>query len=244
MVAEDTAHEGSYLCSKGHELRITLRCRSEDLGDAGDLPFEELTTRHSMVKAFVRERALETAGTDTLGLGATDRPLTVLRHTHHWRGVTWFDASTGVVWLCACATHRSGQSDDAFPYFEDLRRSGRIWPTDDDQFALERDRRSQFSALVTREAPALLASARSAPNHEYVARIGDVKMGILVRSVDTIEETFLALPMGKMLPDEFQLLLVALYPDRPFEDWSCEDRLPTRNLDQTKAEMCFSIVNG
>lgn len=244
MPAEDQSHLRSFVCSLGHELRITGRCLSEDLGDSPEASFDELAKRHGIVKAFRRERSAATTGVDTLGPGGGVRPLTVLRHTHHWRGVTWFDQEAGVVWLCACARHRSGQSDDAFPHFSILRESDRIWPRDGDYEVLAADRGEQFAAFVVIEAPRLLAMARAAPDTEIVLVIGREPVTIVVQVVETLEETFVAVSGLHLTPQLFQLLLVALYPDRRFGDWRAVQRLPTRDLDRPRAELCYSIVHG
>jgi hypothetical protein len=163
--------------------------------------------------------------------------------THHWRGATWHDADEGVVWVCACGRHRSGEADDAFPYFEELRDRGLIWPTNEDYEALLADRGERFAAFVVADAPALLERARAEPEIEQTAMIGLEPVAVVVRVVETLEETFVAVSgMNLQLPT-LQLLLVALYPERPFTDWRQESRLPTRELDHTRAEFCLSIVH-
>jgi hypothetical protein len=169
----------------------------------------------------------------------------VLRHTHHWRGATWFEPDSAVVWLCACSgRHRSGEPDDAFRYIEALRDTDRIWPTDDDHEALEADRGQQFATFVVTDAPALLAAARAAPETEQVAIIGLEPVTVVVRVVETMEETFVAISSLRLTLSFLQLLLVSLYPDRRFEEWRHENRLPARELDRVRAELCFSIVHG
>jgi hypothetical protein len=229
----------------GHELRVTKRCLVEDLNESPAEPFGELVERHGMVRAFRRERRAATAGPDTIGPAGGDRPLSVLRHTHDWRGATWFEPDQAVVWLCECSgRHRSGEPDDAFRYIQALRDDDRIWPTDDDYEALEADRGQQFAAFVVTDAAALLATARAAPETEQVAIIGLQPVAVVVRVVETMEETFVAISGLRLSLSMLQLLLVSLYPDRGFEDWRSERRLPTRELDRVSAELCFSIVHG
>jgi len=242
--ANDQPHLRSFVCSLGHELRVTGRCLSEDLGDSSGASFDELANRHRIIKAFRRERSSATAGVDALSPGGGERTLTVLRHSNDWRGVTWFDQDARVVWLCACGWHRSGKPDDAFAHFRTLRLSSEIWPSDDDYEALEADRGEQFAAFVVTEAPRLLAAARATPDKEIVWVIGPEPVAIVVQVVETLEETFVAFSVLRQPPQLFQLLLVALYPDRGFKDWRPEPRLPTRELDRTWAEFCLSIVHG
>jgi hypothetical protein len=243
MAQQDRAHLRSFVCVAGHELRVTKRCLLEDLKEPADTPFDELVGRHDMVRALRRERRAATAGPDTLGPAGGDRPLTVLRHRHRWRGVTWFEPAQAVVWLCGCSgSHRSGAADDAFPYLEALRDEGRIWPTDDDREALEADRGQRFAALVVTDAPVLLAAARAAPGTERRAMIGLEPIAIVVHVVDTLEETFVAIS-GRLEVALLQILLVSLYPDSRFDEWRHVDRLPTRELDPTRGEFCLSIVH-
>lgn len=243
MAAGDRLHLRSFVCRAGHELRVAGRCLTEDLNESFEASFEELEKRHGIVRAFRRERRASTVGADTLGPAGGSRPLTVLRHTHNWRGVTWLDEEVGVVWLCACGWHRSGQTDDAFQQFEALRDDGRIWPIDEDYEALAADRGEQFVAFVISDAPRLLATARAAPEIEHVLTIGREPVALVVRVIETLEETFVAVSGVNLTPPLFQLLLVSLYPDRRFEEWRPEPRLPTRELDHTRAEFCLSIVH-
>ena len=168
----------------------------------------------------------------------------MLRHTNDWRGVTWFDDEERVVWLCACARHRSGQPDDAFPFFRSLQGTGRIWPTNDDYEALAGDRGEQFAAFVLDDAPRLLVMARKAPGTEQVLVIGREPVTVVVHVVETLEETFVAVSTLTLTPSQYALLLVALYPDRAYDEWRTEHRLPTRELDYSRAEICFSILHG
>lgn len=244
MAGSGRSHLGSFVCAAGHELRVTGRCCSEDLGSPQSATFEDLVSRNGIVRAFQSERSSATTGPDILGPQGGKRSLTILRHTHHWRGVTWFDEEEGVVWLCACAWHRSGEPDDAFPVFRALRDAGQIWPTEDDYEALAADRGEQFASFVVEEAQVLLAMAREAPETEQLLVIGREPVAVVVRIVETLEETYVAVSTINLALPLFQLLLVALYPDSSFNDWRPEQRLPTRELDYQRAEFCMSIVHG
>lgn len=244
MNAVDRFHLRSYVCALGHELRITGRCLSDDLGESAVVPFDEMMTRHGIVKAFQRERTNQTVGIDTLRPSGRDKSLTVLRHTNDWRGVTWFEEDTGVVWLCACAPHRSGQADDAFPRFQSLREDGRIWPRSEDYEAFAVDYGKRFADFVQTDAPQLLTMARANPDVEHVLLIGPQPVAIVVHIVETLEETFVAFSGVKLIPEEFLALLAALYPDRVFDEWQHAPRLPTRELDRARSEFCLSIVHG
>ena len=243
MPATDTPHLRSLVCAAGHELRVTCRCLTEDLGSAVGATFEELAARHPMVRAFQRERRAATAGPDTLGPAGGERSLTVLRHSNDWRGVTWHDPDATVVWLCASGWHRSGQPDDAFQLFARLKDEGRIWPGEDYD-ALAADRTEQFAAFVIDDAPRLLAMARAEPEVEQVLAIGQEPVALVVHVVETLEETFVAVSVQNISMQMYQLLLVALYPERSFKDWRVEQRLPTRDLDYARSEFCMSIFHA
>lgn len=206
--------------------------------------FEELAARHPIVRAFKRERRAATAGPDTLGPAGGERSLTVLRHSNDWRGVTWHDPDATVVWLCASGWHRSGHPDDAFQLFTRLKDEGRIWPTSEDYDALAADRTEQFAAFVIDDAPRLLAMARAEPEVEQMLAIGQEPVALVVHVVETLEETFVAVSVQNISMQMYQLLLVALYPERSFKDWRVEQRLPTRDLDYARSEFCMSIFHA
>lgn len=69
-------------------------------------------------------------------------------------------------------------------------------------------------------------------------------MAVVVRIVETLEETYVAVSGLRLTLPVLQLLLVSLYPDRRFEEWRTEQSLPTRELDLARAELCLSIVHG
>jgi hypothetical protein len=237
-------HLRSYLCVAGHELRVTARCAEDDLAATADTPFECLL-QHVIVRAFRNERASAVHGTSTVGPAAGASSVYVLRRGNDHRGATWFDAFENVVWLCAYGLHRSGHPDDAFQYFDALRLAGTMLPTVGDLEALAEDRAERFAAAVETEAQELLAAARSQPGIEQRRVIGTTHpLGLLVHIVETLEETYVAVCGDRTDPAHLQVLLVALYPDHEFDEWRWEARLPTRPLDQTRAEFCLSIVHG
>lgn len=236
-------HLRSFVSPAGHELRITARCLNEDLGLETSHDFEQ-SMRHPIVKALVSERHSSLQGTTTVGPAAGDDTLWVLRRTHRHRGATWFDPDLNVVWLCAYAAHRSGDTEDAFPRFDALRASGEIWPSEEDRFELQNDRAERFTAVVEKEVQDLLAQARDDPGVEHHRQIGTTQpVGILIYLVETLEETYIAVSGATMDLAKLQILLAAIYPDCSFEEWRPEDRLPTRELDVTMAEFCLSIAH-
>jgi hypothetical protein len=237
-------HRRSYLCHAGHELRVTERCAVADLDASAETTFEELL-RHPIVRALRNERHTAVHGTTTVGPAAGEDTLWVLRHGNDHRGATWFDGAESVVWLCAYGRHRSGEPDDAFQQFAALLRAGAIRPTAADRQALAEDRAERFAAVVENEAQELLAAARACPGREERRVIGTTQpVGLVVHVVEMLEETFVAVYGDTTAVAQLQLLLVALYPDRAFEEWRPEPRLPTRDLDLVRGEFCLSILRG
>lgn len=234
---------GSCISVVGHELRITERCLIDDLHEPVTSKFDDLMNRHEIVKAFRRERSSVTAG-DILRPSDGKQDLTVLRHGNDWRGVTWFDEEEKVVWLCACGWHRSGQSGDAFHLFASLRSGNQMRPTDDDYETLIVERSERFAAFVMIDAPVLLANARAEPEIEQNLLIGLESVSIVVQRLETLEETFVAFSVKNLMPTLYQLLLVSLFRENEHLDWNFHDRLPTRELDRTRSEVCMSIVHG
>lgn len=234
----------SYLCDAGHELRVTARCAVADLGATDEATFEELL-RYPIVRALRNERHTTVRGTTTVGPAAGNDSVWVLRQGNDHRGATWFDAADKVVWLCAYGRHRSGEPDDAFQQFTALLRSGALRPTAVDCQALAEERGERFAYVVAEEAAELLAAARARPGIEQRRVIGTTQpVGLIVHVLETLEETFVAVYGDATMPDQLLVLLVALFPDRAFPDWRWEPRMPTRELDMTRGEICFSIMGG
>lgn len=215
----------------------------EDLGLRHDADFESLLA-HDIVQALQHKRGTSLEGTSSVGPLAGADTLWVLRQGNDHRGTTWFDVEENVVWLCAYGWHRSGQPGDAFQYFAGLISARRIRPTAGDYEALGDERAERFAAVVAVEAQELLATARANPEIEHRRVIGRSQpAGMIVRLILTAEETFVAVFGDTTDLARLQMLLVALYPNRGFLEWRYEQRLPTRELDHRRGELCFSIVS-
>ncbi len=97
----------------------------------------------------------------------------VVRHTHHLRGATWYDAQDEIVWLCAFRRHRSGSSDDSFQYFPELDAEDRLLPEKGDLRAAYEDEGRRLIAALRIEIPELLEQARASPETEVRALLAD-----------------------------------------------------------------------
>lgn len=237
-------HRGSCV-SDVYELRISKRCLADDLERAPNTAFEEALS-HDIVRGFVNQRRQEHLGTKIVGPAAGERTLYRLAYGEDHRGATWYDAAENVIWLCAYGLHRSGEADDAFPYFSQLMAAGTIMPTVQDYTSLFRDRGRRFAETVATDAAALLAQARAEPGREHKGILGGAQhAGVVVNVVDTLEETYVAFPVPAV--EGYARILVmlrAFFVDAAFSDWELVDALPTQQLDDANGEICYRILHG
>jgi hypothetical protein len=242
MVDPGQSQGSGYLCPAGPELRITRRCLEEDLGeDPEDCEFEAMCAKHEIVRALRNRRSSSVAGGDTVGPAAGPESIYTLRYGNDHRGGTWYDAENKVVWLLAAAHHRSGEPDDAFQRFGELREEGRIYPVADDLEDLAADRAVGFLERAKLAVPGLIAEAQASPGTEVSAVIGNEPLGCVIHLVETAEERFFAVS-GYVGPTAILTLKVLFSSDSDYEDWRDEPRLPTRPLDHVRAELCFAVM--
>lgn len=234
-------HRGSCVCEH-YELRITQRCLSSDLNLEPTTDFSAAAA-HPIVHALESQRSTNPRGGKTVGPAAGEHTIYRLGHGNDHRGATWFDESNGVLWLCAYRLHRSGEADDAFPYFHELIQSANIWPTENDYEALFLDRDRRFVETLPQDAQVLLARARSNPGVEQTGVIGgEEATGVLVEVVETLEETYVVFSLAQKDYTRIVLILEAFYPDHSFNDWELLTALPTRTLRPN--EVCYRILHG
>jgi len=153
--------------------RVTIRCLCDDLG----LAVPCLDTDIGEVQHFVLEEARRLAQTSPAGqkliksISTSDAMIYRLRQGR-WRGATWVELRTDIVWLLAAAEREEGSSDDAYEYFERLHRNGALLPSDDDR---DRDRYEEglrFIRRVADEAPRCIEEAWVHPGDEIHKTIG------------------------------------------------------------------------
>lgn len=145
--------------------RPTLRCLEEDLG----IPLPDLTidlgeVDHPLLKETRRVAPESPKGQKRI-LSIPEPLVYRIRHSG-FRGATWLDEPTGVVWLCAVERREQDSDDDAFAHFLKLHESGRLLPSDADRL---RDRTEGALRLFNRLARELLdelAAAMAAPAKE------------------------------------------------------------------------------
>ncbi len=231
-------HRGSLIC-EAYELRITRRCLAEDLSLPADCSFSSARA-HPIVKALETQRFTSPTGGKTVGPAAGDRTIYRLGLGHDHRGATWFDAQERVVWLCAYRLHRSGDPEDAFPYFHELIQDGRIMPTEHDYEMLFSDRDARFVETLPQDAQALLRRARLHAGVEQIGVLGgEQRAGVLVEVVETLQETYVAFSITGIDHTRLILILEAFYPEASYGDWELVSALPTRALQP--GEFCYRI---
>jgi hypothetical protein len=201
---------------------------------------------HLIVRAFENQRAADPVGTRTVGPAAGEHTVYRLGHGHDHRGATWHDAAQRVVWLCAYRLHRSGEDDDAFPYFHELIRAGVLLPTEDDYVALFDDRGRRFTETLYEDAQDLLARARSTPGVEQVGILGgEETTAVVVEVVDTLEETYVAFSVARMDDASRVVMILAAFDvDAAFSNWELVTSFPTRRLRVDSGEICYRILRG
>jgi hypothetical protein len=198
---------------------------------------------HPIVQALENQRSANPRGGKTVGPGAGERTIYRLGYGDDHRGASWFDEANHVVWLCAYRLHRSGEPDDAFPYFHELIRSGGIWPNEEDYEALFLDRDRRFVETLSQDAQTLLARARLNPGVEQTGVIGgEETTGVLVEVIETLEDTYVVFSLAEKDYTRIVLILEAFYPSNTFNDWEPVSTLPTRTLRQDEA--CYRILHG
>jgi hypothetical protein len=236
-------HRGSYVADGDYDVRVTERCRREDLGVDPDQPLEGLA-EHEIVKALCHKHEHDPTPPDTVGPVAGELSLGVLRYGHDHRGATWFDRpNEAALWLCAYRFHRSGQDDDAFPYFEELRDADRIYPTNADRVRLFHDPAVRLVDAIPTDAERLVQEASARAGTEVRGKLGPLAVRLVVTEVDELRELHAAISMRGSDPDLLTLALVGLCPE-PDElgDWRPVAELPTGPLDPVSVELGYSCL--
>jgi hypothetical protein len=239
----NTAHRGSFFLDNW-ELRVTMRCREDDLG-VDDAPIDELL-EHPIIKALISDRATDPDGGKAIGPQAGDDTIRRLGYGHDHRGATWWDRTEKVVWLCAYhGEHRSGRGDDPFKkHFPDLIASRQMKPTEVDYNLLFEERDERFVDLIESDAQGVLDRAREKIGTEIRAVVGgEASVGCLVEVVETLEETYVAFYVEEVTYERFVLLLNAFHRSR-FDDWEQVDKMPHRPIDKGSGEVCYRYLKG
>lgn len=172
--------------------RPTIRCLVEDLGielpdlavDLGelDVPWIEELQRIAPASPQGQKRVL-----------AIGDPLVYRLRVSSERGATWLDED-GVVWLCAVRRREEGSDGDAFEWFAELHRAGRLLPTDDDRLRDQAEEALRSFRRLRKTLFELVAEARDDPGNEHGADLeGWLPARVLVYRGEDVEEIWCAI---------------------------------------------------
>lgn len=213
------------------QFRLTRRAL-EDLG----LPVEQDARRpatdyldaHPVVRAFVERRRQDPSGQEWTSLPVIAAPVSNL-HYGRYRGLTWHDKDSDVVWLLGVGWLESRSHDDAYAVLKRRDETGTLMPTEEDYLDLELtlEQAYSFAAQVAEQAPALMERARERPGVEIRDVIaGRLRVRVVVEIVvvpdedESLEEISIGfamppLPGGCALPPQpewINLVLAAMLP--------------------------------
>lgn len=173
-------------------VRPTMRCLTEDLGIS--LPSEDVDLGeidHPLTAETRRLAPLSPEGQKRV-LAIDDRLVYRVQFSDR-RGATWVDEENQIVWLLGAGDRREGSAEDAYVYFEELHRAGRLMPTPKDYM---RDRVEGAARIITRiaeEAQEFLGQARVRPGTELaVVLVESVEARLYVELTEGLQEIWLA----------------------------------------------------
>jgi len=140
-------------------------------------------------------------------------------HSGQYRGATWHDRKTGIIWLLAARLHRSGEPNDAYPYFKSLDSYDDLRPKQIDYELAFRLRDRSFVEAVQDGMAELLQRAEIESPAEVRGQLGPVSVGLAIERDDGVEVVTLAVSMdswdedGPQPPsDYFEILWAAAFP--------------------------------
>jgi hypothetical protein len=148
-----------------------------------ELPIEELASRHPMVEAFRHQRSQLPVGQEAIQ-GLTSNIIAFSLHAGEDRGLTWHHEQAGIVWLLASRFHRSGNPEDAYPYFRDLDKRGVLLPTRADLAAWARSQVPTLARSLLSDVPRLRKEAVANPGAVVRGTIGGRIAVRVVQDVD------------------------------------------------------------
>jgi hypothetical protein len=230
----------------GYDLAVTERCATEDLAvpDPASLAEPADESYPAIVNAFFTQRRQNPIGQDSIS-GLTSNLRAYSLHSGRLRGCTWHDRRAAVVWLLAAHMHRSGEADDAYPYFLTLDAAGRLVPTEADYARVIDARTVTFASALLADVPRLRDQAISQPGEILTGDIGGrVDVRLLFEPDDETPILTVAIsqrlrPGNVELPQGWTVLLAgAFLSDTSIEDLAHEYELGGEPLEPQ--EIAFS----
>lgn len=213
------------------QFRLTRRAL-DDLGISIEhyarRPATDFVDAHDVVRAFVERRRQDPKGQEWTKLPVTAAPAYNLHHGRY-RGLSWHDEDSDVVWLLGVGWHESGSRDDAYAVLKRRDVAGDLMPSEEDYLDLEMtlEEARSFVVQVSEQAPALVAQARERLGEEIRGVIaGRLGVGVVVEVVvvpgedESLEEVWVGFEMPPMpgacelppQPEWIQVVLAAMIP--------------------------------
>jgi hypothetical protein len=204
-----------------YQLAVTERCISHDLDRSslnGARPAEQ-AHKHPLLRKFYEKLAASPKGQETVG-GLQANIVAYSLHAGRWRGLTWHDAESGIVWLLAGGLHRSGERDDSYPSFRRLDRD-HLLPSETDYERVFAREGPAFAECVADDVAGLLSRARD-ESESTVEGLLNQRIGMRVRfetDGNYAVALCLALPPGsEIIPAEWLVIaLAACFPEAHFD---------------------------
>jgi len=152
---------------------VTDRCAREDLGlDSWPDPEGVNGVSHDAVRKFRDRRRSDPEPSNAYINDIKTKPCFRLKDGR-LRGCSWFDKDKGVVYLLAVAYREASSRDDAYEDFLALERSGRLFPTREDEEELMVWRAGRWlRQLRDKVGPDLRAKAEGQPGTPFSRDIG------------------------------------------------------------------------
>lgn len=202
--------------SDSRRARPTIRCLVDDLGMALPGLDTDLGELDDPWIAEVR-RIAPTSPTGQKRILAIDHPMVYRLRLSAERGATWLDED-GVVWLCAVRRREEGSDDDAFAWFTDLHRAGRLLPTEDDRLRDQAEEVLRAFRRLRDNLFRLVDEARERPGTEHRSDLdGWLPCRALVQRNEGVEEIWCAISVrtvdGRHIRHEIRDLLFAALED-------------------------------
>jgi len=228
-------------------LRVTKRCLVDDLGlpaDTAESPVETIAGRHPIIAAFVQQRSQNPQGQEIVER-LKSRIVAWTLHSGEFRGATWHDESSGIVWLLAARFHRSGQPDDAYPYFRALDADQALLPVKEDILLYERITARTLAQAVGEEVPVLTDRARQLTGTIVTGLLGGrIRVRLLMEAGPP--ETLTVAYSERLQPGDLEIprdwpivVMAAFFPHVDWPEFSpCLGHIPVRKDEAAyRAEM-------
>lgn len=166
-----------------------------------------------MARAFAERRAQSAEGQEAIQ-GLTSRIVAFSLHAGRDRGLTWHQEKADIVWLLAARLHRSGEREDAYPYFRQLDAAGRLLPTREDVVAALELEPPRLADVLQREIPSVRRAAQSSPGTISEALLaGRIRVRFVYEDGDppmaTLAISQRLVPGLMEVPPEWQLIVAA-----------------------------------